>query len=84
MIQIRENLPVVDLLISFCYAISQGDHRRFNPYPIGVEAKYVEVENRFRIEMKTIDGMKREHSKHFMEENDSKAKNLPSVVMNVI
>lgn len=37
--EIRDSADVVDALISFCFAISGGDHRRFNPFPIGVEIK---------------------------------------------
>jgi len=67
--ELRDNPPVVDLLISFCYAISQGDHRRFNPYPIGVEAKVLDMST----------GVRRELTKHFMAENDDKAKNLAAI-----
>jgi len=67
--ELRDNPSVVDLLISFCYAISQGDHRRFNPYPIGVEAKYVDTSN---------SGLRREIRKTFMAD-DEKTKNLSAV-----
>jgi Poly(ADP-ribose) polymerase catalytic domain len=36
--EIRESPEVVDLLISLCYAASQNDIRRFNPFPVGVQA----------------------------------------------
>jgi len=68
--EVRDNPSVVDLLISFCYAISQGDHRRFNPYPIGVEAKVLDT---------STPGIKKELSKHFMAENDDKVKNLTAI-----
>jgi hypothetical protein len=37
--EIRDNSDVVDLLITFCHGISQGDFRRFNPFPLGIEVK---------------------------------------------
>jgi hypothetical protein len=65
--EIRESSDVVDLLIGFTVAASQGEERRFNPYPIGVEVKH-------------FDEQKREHTSSFMQETDQTKKNMPNVV----
>jgi hypothetical protein len=36
-------------LINFTYAAAQGDVRRFNPAPIGVEVKYLDDEKKERV-----------------------------------
>jgi poly [ADP-ribose] polymerase 6/8 len=54
--EIRDNPDVVDFLICLCYAISQGDFRRFNPYPLGVEYK-------------SLDEHGKEVIRHFMTED---------------
>jgi len=63
--EIRDSSDVVDLLISFCYASTKGDHRRFNPFPIGVEVK-------------KFDSNLKETTIHFMQD-DMKTKNSPAV-----
>lgn len=57
--EIRDSSDVVDLLISFCYAISSGDTRRFNPFPLGVEVK-------------KLDENKREITENFVKEDGTK------------
>eukprot|EP01114_Cavostelium_apophysatum_P019380 TRINITY_DN6231_c0_g1_i1.p1 TRINITY_DN6231_c0_g1~~TRINITY_DN6231_c0_g1_i1.p1 ORF type:complete len:564 (-),score=140.41 TRINITY_DN6231_c0_g1_i1:26-1717(-) len=64
--EIRDSPDVVDLLISFTIAASQGEERRFNPYPVGVEVKY-------------LDDQKRELTAHLMNEKDVTKRNLASV-----
>jgi hypothetical protein len=64
--EIRKSSDVVDLLIGFCYAASTGEERRFNPFPIGVETKY-------------LDENKRSVTANLMNEKDPSKKNLPEV-----
>jgi len=64
--EIKKSPDVVDLLISFCYGIAGGDVRRFNPYPLGVEAK-----------RKDQDG--KETTLHLMMETNKAEKNSAAV-----
>mmetsp|Transcript_5957 Transcript_5957/g.8323 ORF Transcript_5957/g.8323 Transcript_5957/m.8323 type:complete len:599 (+) Transcript_5957:141-1937(+) len=63
--EIRDNPEVVDLLVSFAYAAAQGDEKRYNPYPVGVEAKY-------------LDEQKVERTLHLMDDSQTK-RNLPAI-----
>jgi len=36
---LRKEPLVIDLLLNFTAAAAKGDHRRFNPYPFGVEVR---------------------------------------------
>ncbi len=47
--EIRDGPDVVDLLISFTYAAARGDIRRFNPFPVGLEVKYLDEEKKERV-----------------------------------
>lgn len=68
--EIRDHPDVVDLLLSFTWSASQGDERRFNPYPVGVETRY-------------FDDQQREVLLHLMNNGDETKRN-PKAVSDVL